>query len=83
MRNVIVMMAKGIGICGVDTLLVDDGQPGLSPGEAISFLHIQTQLDFNKCSKYKAMGYIEMGVLGFVFRVLAHGALKWGTMRKR
>ena len=55
-------------------LLVDDGQPGLSPGEAISFLHIQTQLDFNKCSKYKATGYIAMGVLGFMFRVLAYGA---------
>lgn len=43
MRNVVLMMGKSIGLCGVDQLLYDDGQEGLSPQEAISFLGLQVR----------------------------------------
>lgn len=42
MRTAIIMMFKGIGLCGVDTMLVDDGDDEvLSPKEAVSFLKVQ------------------------------------------
>jgi hypothetical protein len=43
MRNTIIMMARGIGLCGVDTLLVDDGSDAISPTEAVSFLRLQVR----------------------------------------
>ena len=49
MRNVVIMLAKGIGLCGVDKLLYDDGKEGLSPQEAISFMRIQVGAGYATC----------------------------------
>ncbi len=43
MRNLVVMLSRGIGLCGVDLLLEDDGDDVLSPREAVSFLQVQVR----------------------------------------
>ena len=52
MRNVIIMMARGIGLCGVDLLLEDDGSEGISASEAVSFLRIQVRDTFTYTHTY-------------------------------
>ncbi|PNH07624.1 hypothetical protein TSOC_005907 [Tetrabaena socialis] len=72
MRNLIIMMARGIGLCGVDRLLEDDGQEGLSPQEAISFLRVQDNFNFSYCDRYKSTAYLALVGLGLGFRLVAY-----------
>ncbi|GFR49862.1 hypothetical protein Agub_g11964 [Astrephomene gubernaculifera] len=71
MRNVIIMTAKGIGLCGVDQLLVDDGNDEISAQEALSFLRVQENFSINYCDRYKSVAYGSLVALGFGFRLVA------------
>ncbi|KAG2452836.1 hypothetical protein HYH02_002182 [Chlamydomonas schloesseri] len=81
MRNVIVMMARGIGLCGVDTLLEDDGSDGISASEAVSFLRIQYNFNMSYCTQYKSTAYGVLVALGLGFRVLAFIFLRFNTAK--
>ncbi|KAG2499694.1 hypothetical protein HYH03_002629 [Edaphochlamys debaryana] len=82
MRNTIVMMSRGIGLCGVDQLLVDDGQEGISASEAVSFLQVQYNFSMEYCNPYKSTAYGALVALGLGFRVLAFVFL-WHSVAKR
>ncbi|GFH16214.1 uncharacterized protein HaLaN_12594, partial [Haematococcus lacustris] len=58
LRNVLIMLAKGIGLCGVDVLLVDDGLDAVSPQEALSFLRLQESFTFESCQPYISDAYM-------------------------
>ncbi|KAG2436216.1 hypothetical protein HXX76_006528 [Chlamydomonas incerta] len=81
MRNVIIMMARGIGLCGVDLLLEDDGSDGISASEAVSFLRIQYNFNMGYCNKYKSTAYGVLVALGLGFRLLAFIFLRFNTAK--
>lgn len=70
-RNWIIMLFKGVGLCGMDTLLYVEGGDTLSPREAISFLHVQQTWTFAYCDQYVATGFWVLFGLGLAFRLLA------------
>eukprot|EP00798_Chlamydomonas_sp_ICE-L_P018037 gene18037-24452_t len=71
MQNVIIMMFKGIGLCGMDELLYADDDEALTPREAISYLNVSKTFTFGYCDAFKRTAHIAMFSLGFGFRILA------------
>ncbi len=77
MRNVIIMTFKGLGLCGMDQLLVVEDGDSLSPDEAISFLHVQQSFTFEYCNKYVTYGHVALIALGAAFRLLSFLLLRF------
>eukprot|EP00798_Chlamydomonas_sp_ICE-L_P004550 gene4550-14729_t len=73
MRNVVIMLFRGIGYCGMDELLYVEGgdDDDLTPREAISFLQVQRTFTFSHCDSYNTEAHIAMFCLGLGFRVIA------------
>jgi hypothetical protein len=66
---------QSVGICGVDKLLVDDGQPGISAREAITFLHLQEGFTFEACQPFTATAHVALSAMGVGTRLLAYFCL--------
>ncbi|GIL43799.1 hypothetical protein Vafri_1407, partial [Volvox africanus] len=82
-RNTIIMMGKGIGLCGVDMKLADDGKPGISVGEALSYMALQENFDVDRyCSSHKAVGYGSLLAMGLGFRILAFALLRYNCVKR-
>ncbi|KXZ50276.1 hypothetical protein GPECTOR_17g915 [Gonium pectorale] len=82
MRNTLISMGRGIGLCGLDTLLEDDGQEGLSAAEAISFLRVQYNFNMSYCDRYITVGYGALAALGLGFRILAFLFLRRNCLQR-
>ncbi|KAG1680619.1 hypothetical protein FOA52_015068 [Chlamydomonas sp. UWO 241] len=79
-QNVVVGIFHDIGLCGLDTALVDDGNTegrALTPREAISFLHVSAEFSATSCDGYVDAGQWVLFALGAAFRVFAFLALKF------
>lgn len=72
LRNQMIVIAKAVGLCAVDTKLVDDGQPGISPQEAVSFLNLQENFTFESCASYVNTAQVALLCMGFGMRILAY-----------
>lgn len=68
---------QGVGLCGVDELLVTEGGDTLTPREAISFLQLQENFTFEYCDTYSSNAYIALTVWGMVLRLFAYLALRF------
>jgi hypothetical protein len=77
LRIATIMIFKGIGLCGMDKVLVVDGGGTLTPREAISFLHVQKTFDSSYCYKYEMTALAVLAGLGMAFRLVAWLSLKF------
>jgi hypothetical protein len=77
MRNDIIMLFKGIGLCNIDQELIISGGSTLTPDEAISFLNVEQNFTFASCIIYQDYGFIALMILGSVFRILAFLLLRF------
>ena len=78
MRISTIMIFKGIGLCGMDQLLVVDGGDKLTPREAISFLKVQKTFESSSyCAKYETTALGVLIGLGAAFRIIAWLILKF------
>ncbi|KAL6748975.1 hypothetical protein V8C86DRAFT_2862363 [Haematococcus lacustris] len=82
LRNVLIMLAKGIGLCGVDVLLVDDGLDAVSPQEALSFLRLQESFTFESCQPYISDAYMVLFGLGLGMRLVAFLCLRFAPRQQ-
>ncbi|KAG2425449.1 hypothetical protein HXX76_013659 [Chlamydomonas incerta] len=68
--NEIIMIYYGIGLCEMDTILVDDGNDSLSVEEALSFVTLQRDFDENYCNDSMSTACIILFCMGLGFRLI-------------
>lgn len=85
MRNSVLMVAKSVGLCGVDQRLYDDNDEALSAREAVSFLRTQDSFAGDHCARYRTYGYAALFLTGLLTRLATLAALEltgWRTQRR-
>lgn len=66
-------MSSKIALCGLDQILVDDGDEEVSADEAVSFLNLTTNFSFvESCQPFQTAGFLALYAMGLGFRVLAY-----------
>ncbi|KAG2440684.1 hypothetical protein HYH02_010263 [Chlamydomonas schloesseri] len=68
--NEIIMIYYGIGLCDMDTTLIDDGNDSLSVEEALSFVTLQRDFDENYCNNSASTACIILFCMGLGFRLI-------------
>ncbi len=68
--NEIIMIYYGIGLCEMDTILIDDGNDSLSVEEALSFVTLQRDFDENYCNDSASTACIILFCMGLGFRLI-------------
>ncbi|GFR53045.1 hypothetical protein Agub_g15745, partial [Astrephomene gubernaculifera] len=83
-RNIIAMMYRDKGTCGIDKQLVDDGNNSkLSASEALSFVQLFESFGSGYCNAAWRADLIALFGLGLALRVLALLALKYDNRIRR
>lgn len=78
--NVIAMMYRDKGTCGMDTVIEDDGDDNhLSGAEAVSFVHVAEEFGPGYCDQYWSVALAALFSLGLALRLLALLALRYET----
>ncbi|KAG2488202.1 hypothetical protein HYH03_013196 [Edaphochlamys debaryana] len=79
--NVILMMYRERGTCGIDLDLEDDGDDShLSAGEAVSFVRMSYTFGPGYCQSYWSAALGALFGLGLALRLLACAAMRYDTL---
>jgi hypothetical protein len=68
-RNAIIMMARGLGFCGLDQVLPDNGDGVLDAHEALALLRVQQSFGPGSCDGYKSTAMVALFVGGLLTRL--------------
>ncbi|KAG2424837.1 hypothetical protein HXX76_014258 [Chlamydomonas incerta] len=82
--NVIAMMYRDKGTCGMDIVIEDDGDDNhLSGAEAVSFVRLAEEFGPGYCNHYWSVALVALFGLGLALRLLALLAMRHETALMR